>query len=196
MRILLSGIVAVLLALSAAGAAEAKIYVHDDSTGDVWVAFDLETASLVPDQVEGDVTSVQLRHNKAYVQLFMSLREIKRETLNNFFYFNLQNGRKKITQVTVGTYPRFGKPDGVLTVRDGRHRTSKCRGTKGFAINWETNQVAVTLPRTCVGDPKYLRMQAFTSFDHDTAKNYSDDALSTSDAFIAARGWTPWVGRN
>ena len=149
-----------------------------------------------PDQVEGDVTQVQLRHNKSYVQLFMSLRDIKRETLNSFFYFNLQNGRKKLTQVTVGTYPRFGKPDGVLTIKDGRERTSKCRGTKGFAINWETNKVAVTLPRTCVGNPKYLRMQAFDSLDYDTASNYSDDALGTGDAFIAARGWTPWVGRS
>lgn len=196
MRILLSGLIAAVLAVSTAGVAQARSYVHDDSTGDVWRAFNLESTSRVPDQVEGDVTQVELRHHTSYVQMFMSLRDIKRETLNNFFYFNLQNGRKKLTQVTVGTYPRFGKPDGVLTVRDGRYRTSNCRGTKGFAINWETNKVAVTIPRTCLGNPKYLRMQAFDSFDHDTASDYSDDALSTNDAFISARGWTPWVGRN
>lgn len=164
---------------------------HNDNTGDVWVAYDLDSAPPVPDQVEGDVTQVQLKHNKSYVQLFMSLRDIKRGTLNNFFYFTLKNGKREITRLTVETFPELGKPDGVLTVRDGRNRTSKCRGAKGFAINRETGRVAITLPRSCVGNPKYLRLQAFDTFDYATGKGYSDDALSTTDAFISARGWTP-----
>lgn len=80
MRILLSGVIADLLAVSTAGVAQARSCVHDDSRDDAWRAVNLESASRVPDQVEGDVTQVDLRHDASYVQLFMSVRDDKRET--------------------------------------------------------------------------------------------------------------------
>lgn len=89
-----------------------------------------------PTQVEGDITRVQLKHNRSYVQLFLHVREARRENLYSFYYFALQNGCMQQTLVSVSTYRRLGQPDGVLRIQDPRtNKSGTCRGFKGFRIN-------------------------------------------------------------
>ncbi len=195
MRLLISGLIAALVALSSATPAVARDYVHTDGSGDMWTAQNADPYVQSPGQVEGDITRVQMRHTRSHVQLFMTVREAKRETLNTFFYFTLQNGRKKLTQVNVGTYRHFGKPDGALTIEDSRYRNKKCRGLKGFKINWETNTVAITIPRTCVGRPKLLRVKPYLSLNYDTLDDYADAGHSALDPFYHWQPWSPWVRR-
>jgi hypothetical protein len=195
MRLLVSGLVAALVALSTATPAVAGDYVHTDGAGDMYRVLNRDASAPAPDQVEGDISRVQIKHNRRYVQLFMTVREAKRETLNTFFFFTLQNGRKQVTDVTVGTYPAQGFPDGVLTIKDGRtHRDKRCRGLKGFKISWDTNLVAVTIPRTCVKRPKYLRVQAVSAVDYDTTQDFIDDGQSAGNPDTHT-AWSPWVRR-
>ena len=195
MRLLLAGITAALLALSSATPAVAGDYVHTDGSGDMWRSgVDVDDGYHPdPSQVEGDITRVQMRHTRSHVQLFMTVREAKRETLNTFFHFKLQNGRKKLTQVNVGTYR--SAPDGVLTIEDARYREKRCRGLKGFKINWDTNTVAVTIPRTCVGRPKVLRLKPYLSLDYDTVFDYADAGQSALNPFFGGQPWSRWVRR-
>jgi len=143
-----------------------------------------------PYQVEADITQVQLRHNRNYVQLSMKVCEARRETRYSFFGFTLQTGRKEATEVLVATY-RTDR-DGVLLIRDARGRDKKCSGLRGFKINWDTNTVAVTIPRTCVGRPSVLRMKAHSGAELATDDYYHDDALSDR---YSSPAWTPWVRR-
>ncbi len=122
----------------------------------------------------------------------MSVRDTKRETLNSFFHLTLQNGTKTSTEVTFGTHPRLGKPDGVLTATTGPASAAARRALPSTG----THRVAITLPRTCAGNQKHHRMRPFHSFDHDTGQDYSDDAPSTDDAFIVGRRCIPRVGRS
>ncbi len=195
MRLLVAGITAALLALSSATPAVAGDYVHTDGTGDMWRSgIDVDDGYHPdPSQVEGDITRVQMRHTRSHVQLFMTVREAKRETLNTFFHFELQNGRKKLTQVDVLTYRNA--PDGVLVIEDGRNRDKRCRGLKGFKINWDTNTVAVTLPRTCFGRPKVLRVKPYDYVVYDSWTDYSDAGQSALDPYYGGQPWSRWVRR-
>ena len=192
MRMLLSGVLAAFLALSSHAPAAAGDYTHADGTGDMWTATGADPYVQAPGQVEGDVTRVQLKHNRSYVQLFMAVREARRETLNSFYFFSLQNGRKQQTLVSVSTYRRFGQPDGVLRIQDPRTNKSRtCRGFKGFRINWEAGTVGITIPRTCVGQPAVLRMRAYDHLNYDTIDDYADHAQSAG----LSAPWSRWVRR-
>ena len=197
MRLLISGLVAALVALSTAVPAVAREYVHTDATGDMWRSgIDIEDP-YTPDrwQVEGDITRVQMKHNRHHVQLFMTVREAKRETLNTWFYFTLQNRRKKLTKVTVSTSRIAGHQDGALTIQNPRtYKNKKCRGFKAFKINWDTNTVAVTIPRTCVGRPKLLRVLASDALQEDQGPNFYDFAQIGA-VYQGQSLWSPWVRR-
>jgi hypothetical protein len=195
MRLPLSGLIATLLALGSAAPAFAGDYVHTDPTGDMWRSgVEIEDPySPDPGQVEGDITRVQMRHNRRHVQLFMTVREAERETTNTWFFFSLQNGRKQRTDVNVSTYT--SARDGVLTIKDPRYRDKKCRGLKGFKINWDTNTVAITIPRTCVGRPKLLRLTASDALQEDPSLDHFIDYAQTGLGYRGPTVWSPWVRR-
>ncbi len=200
MRILVSGVLTASLVLLTPGLAEAKSHTRRDPAGDVWVGQSVppQASTRAPEHSEGDISVVRLKHNRKYLQLFMTLRDIKRETLSSGWQFRLQNRRKKLTHVEVRADHRTGgSPDGTLWVTDAFGEPKSCAGTRGFAINWVRNVVAITIPRTCIGNARFVRTQAWSFHFYETTNDivFRDDGFSNTDPYSRKPRWSPWVRR-
>ena len=179
--------------------AQAGSWTHADGTGDVWQYYYDDDYHPAPTQAEGDITRVRLNHNRRYVQLFMTLRDTNASTDLSYYVFELQNGRHQVREVEV-FHKAGSSPNAILRILKGPATSAlvRCRGMKRATISWTTHTVAATIPRTCFGRPKYLRVSAFDYLSYSGREDlFTDDAQSGGmhSPFGGYRKWSPWVKR-
>lgn len=182
-RVLLRGLlVAMVLAALTSTSADAQIWRHRDARKDaVSVSYGEDGTPITtvdPDNTSSDITRLVVRHKAHTVLVDIHLRDL-RSDLDANAVVRLQTPRTVYD--AVGT---FGRDDpGSVELTRG-HRFVSC-GRMSATFRPAVDRVRVRLPRTCLGDPRWVRVRAsFTRFDphgESAEGTYHDDALATGE---------------
>ncbi len=190
------------LVLAAPMSAHAKSVTLDDGTGDVWTqVVDEESGDLVwvQDPVDNaDLTRTVVKHTKKAISITASYVSLVKDSDFNPGYsswFKLDDGRegwlavdawegKAYTWLTVQKEPG-GKWDKRLECPD-----------LAAKWHWATDTFTASIPRSCFGDPKWLRFHGaawrepvdYQNDDRAWTDNAHNDEPETSP-------WKPYTGR-
>lgn len=137
-----------------------------------------DDVTVEEDWANGDITRLRAAHAmhrvKARVQ-FRDLRKKNVDTLNH-----VARIRTDAAVFTVHVFAGTGSWDGQSFL--ARNRVVKCRGLE-HDIDYAENTARISVPRSCLGRPKWVRIGAATSSFVDAAEESRfDDALSTGNA--------------
>lgn len=189
--------VAALAAVVAAGAlttttavvAHAEAWTHTDPTGDVTKVAYIDEADdpvlvAVPDQTVGDIRSIRAAHNSTRLAIQFSLRAAMTQ-YGIAYRIVTPRAEYRLLRLRMGDRPTvtFSK-----RVGPGLYdfKSVGCRGV-AWKIDWSAAKVAVSLPRACIGYPRFLRV-GLTVWSPDPESNeaytayFTDDALRTGGA--------------
>lgn len=170
---------AVVLAATAAAVlvpatAQAKTYTSTDAANDVVVVtMPGGTTAPAADRTEGDIVGSQVRHKARAVVLTMHFQELTAGQ-TALHWYGIKTG--KMTRIVLmqsdaahpGGQARLFKPNG---------KTVRCH--IGHAVDYTANTATVKVPRSCLGEPKWVKvaMQEASSLADNQA--YVDDSHST-----------------
>jgi hypothetical protein len=160
------------LSLTGTATAHAQTWTHTDPAGDV-VAFDGETESQAPapTQERGDVRRVRVAHNNRRVVVRYSMR--KALAGNHMMFYSIRTPKARFDLDRV-RFPGMG--GGVTLHKSGSEHTIRCSGMR-WDIDRERATVAVSIPRRCIGRPRWVRVGVIVMSLTDELV-YIDDALS------------------
>lgn len=86
-------------------------------------------------------------------------------------------------------------PKGLVRLLNARYKPVRCRG-KSVAIDFTAGTVRATVPRRCLGKPRWVQLTAWTVTAEDTGPGWhEDDALSTDPELVETLSWGPRVYR-
>jgi hypothetical protein len=146
------------LALSAlivptgASAAEDPVsrVVLDDPTGDVWAIGEGENEEWVS---AADVVRAVVRHGRHNVVVKLTFTDLRRVEPQS--YTAMIMGRRQFGAVFVSTGP--GRWRGRDQLVNGNFANVKCPKLS-HSINYDTEQVAMSVPRSCIGRPDWVKV--------------------------------------
>src|SRR4051812_4526949 len=149
---------AVLAALAAAMPAYADAVTTTDETADVWEAVyhsDTDTTDYVNagSVLNMDVESVRVRHLANRIVVKATYVELRREGVIFGASSRLRFNDGPTVGFSLDTYNRWGG-ESVL-YESGSGDPIRCGGFD-HSIDYATNVVEVSIPRTCVGNPRWV----------------------------------------
>lgn len=163
-----SGSLALLLPVPA----YADTHVHVDTAGDV-VSVRRSTGATTPapGQIEGDIALARVRHKAHRVVLKMRVRDLTRSGRGTVHYYAIRT--RTLTRI-IALEARPGDWDGTVTMLKPDGRRTRCHVRR--KIDYTANWARVSVPRSCLDEPRWVRaaMEEITV----TAGNvvYADDA--------------------
>lgn len=162
------------LALGTAGTAAAAELTVKDARGDVQVfAADAQEPTAAPEVKNGDVLRTVFRHNDRRISVRTKFTDLARTGgLAGYFVRVVTNeGVKRDVTIMAGPNMWRGqasmdRPNGTAVTCDIDHK-----------IAYDNNVVTISFPRSCVSDPRWVRL-GLGSFrmDDATQKTFADDA--------------------
>ncbi|MBD3947417.1 hypothetical protein [Nocardioides ganghwensis] len=163
-------------------AAAAEQWTHRDATGDVvqltWDYESVKTTTELPDDVSTDVRRLTITHAPHELRISMRVQDSVRGTRTVELYVRTAEGRRFEVWASAFRARVFDAPSIVATPS---HEHVRCSG-QSATLDPDTDKVSVTLPRRCLGDPRWVQVAAaFTTeseseSDADFFRN-TDDAL-------------------
>ena len=130
-----------------------------DSAGDVWV-YDEQTDDLVraPDVADGDVVASHIQHRLRKVVIDTEYRELTPRG-RHFSHVIMKSDGPHVYGIVLRVGPR--NLDGNVKVfnYDGRDFRVECEASP--RIDYEANATRVTVPRSCLSFPDWLRPMAY-----------------------------------
>ncbi|HVK28590.1 MAG TPA: hypothetical protein VM575_09615 [Nocardioides sp.] len=188
LRRTLASLVVVLAVLGAStSAAHAQTWSHTDPAGDVSVVIN-SRAQLAPNQRTPDIRRVVARHTSTQVVVRFGLRS------------SMPRGTWMVAiGVWTGAHPYsiylWGKGNvrtGVRLEEDGPggRGAIACRGMR-VNIDRTGTSVAAIVPRTCLGQPRRVRVSVWVDALI-RGRSYVDDGLRRGDGELTR---TPWIRR-
>jgi hypothetical protein len=175
--------VAVLVLAPTAAHAESKV--HRDPAGDV-ASFNLSdsnpdsedfTPTPAPTQSDGDITSIRVTHLARTVRVSLAFHELNRSGLGKFFEYRVRSN-KGVRDLEVSAFSGSWAGDHSLTDNDGDN--VRCKGIR-HRIDYVRNTALVVIPRSCLGDPRWVRVAAVSgSVAEDHTTFFIDDARSSN----------------
>jgi hypothetical protein len=172
---LLRGLVAALTAtaLLVPTAAHAGKSVHRDAVGDV-VSMSMEDESEeltpAPDQKRGDVTRTVANHRAKRVTFKVKMRELPRRASMHGISTRIITKQRSYSLDIFR--PGFGK-DAILSTRRGK--VIECEGLS-HARNDKRRTVSFSVPRSCLGDPRWVRLGAGVFHISNGTKAFLDES--------------------
>lgn len=173
------------LVVSGLAPASALDWVHEDAVGDVQTAtidesnWDEEPELVpAPDNVDTDVTRVEVRHRVHRVALRMTLRDVRRSS--GFAYFEIRTDGADYWALKSLGRRDFG-PGWMLVRQNGR--TVRCPDVRRYVKREEETAVA-RIPRSCLGFPEWVRVGAGAQSFEETRRSltiFLDDGLGEGD---------------
>jgi hypothetical protein len=159
--------------------ANADSFTHIDSVGDLMQA-PVGSTDFQPDpsRLEGDTASIRVSHLARTVRVKVRYRQLSRVGgAAHVFVFRTDKG---IRQLTVLAGP--GNWRGSLTFVNGSNKKVRCNISGG--IDYVANTVLTVIPRSCLGNPRWVRVGALAvTVDTNKVAHYDDARSSTiSDA--------------
>lgn len=183
-RLLATIVMAGALLVSSAGAASAQNWSVADPKGDVRSrTLDVYDGSTVPSPTRavGDIWRTSISHTSTTVVVRITMRQ-------------LPAGKSDIgatIRTPASTYSLFRMDYGIpelLLVRHGQGGTVRC-GAKGF--RYVGTSAVLTVPRRCIGRPRWVRVGSNVSTTTRTGTQYFDDGLR--DVWGNYRGLSPRI---
>jgi hypothetical protein len=152
------------LVLAAPTAAQARSATIEDGTGDVWTAVwndEIHDHEWVLDEIENaDVTRSVVKHTDRVIAITASYADLTNDSDYAPAYgswFKLDDGRE--AWLSIGVTEQW-KPSTWITVQKvagGKwNKNLECPGLDA-RWHWQTDQVTARIPRSCFGDPKWIR---------------------------------------
>ena len=181
------------LAVLLPAAAEAASYVTPDTTGDVLKIDSNDNTTKQPDVTDGDIVRSSVAHGKRRVTVAMSHRDLVSPTSNdiNVSIFRIGTNKRRIRWVQV--IATAGHTSGVATLQKSSGHRVKCRGVR-WNIDYPTHVVSASVPRRCLGNPKWVHVGMATGKLSSDDVVYLDDA-QTNGYFGENPKWGPRVYR-
>lgn len=172
-------------------AAHADKYVYADPSGDVLKLVDPQvgTTEPAPGRVEGDIVRSSVRHKARRVLVTMRFQELTREGIGQLFGYGIRTA-KMTRYVTVDTGP--GHWGGKVTVTKPNGKKVRCNVTR--TIDYASNTAAVSVPRACIGKPRWVKASMREGSFVSESEIYFDDAL-ISGKLTRYPVWSPRVRR-
>jgi hypothetical protein len=137
-----------------------------------------EDGTVVEDWENGDITRLRAAHGTHRVKVRLQFQDLQKRNVDGFNHFTRVRTDEKMFLIRLHAYRGWWAGESLLAAK----RLLKCRGLKHH-IDYAENTVRVSVPRSCLGRPKWVRVGAATnSFVKGTDQLRFDDALSTGTA--------------
>lgn len=161
------------LTLAAAGPAAAQQITVRDARGDVQASpmEDDHAHEPAPQVANGDVVRTVLRHNKARVVVRVKFADLKRKGAMAGHVVRIATNERMRRDVVVSAGPRMWRGEATMQRPNGQ----PVRCDVSHAINYDTNVIFVSVPRSCVSNPRWVRL-GHGSFWLGGGKFFADDA--------------------
>jgi hypothetical protein len=164
--------------------AHAGSYVLPDATGDVGSSKDDGPYVRTPSRAEGDVRSSAVSHARRRVVVTVAYRQLSQTTQITGQIARLRTNRGRVRDVVV--YAQPGNWGGRTSMEKPSGRRVKCR--VGMSIDYAADRITVSVPRKCLGRPRWVRVGiGAVTFEDDVV--FADDAMTN-----ATPGNTPVLG--
>lgn len=164
--------------LATAGTAHAGSWSHHDARGDVFRSSMSDDAVATADPADrtADITRFSVRHSARKVTLTLSLRDLRGGDSILMSRLVTPTNEYEVSILRSADLRAFGIVDTAAQSEE-----LKCRG-KRSSYDTRRDRIRITIPRTCLGSPTWVRAGAgyargdWTSFD-ETASLTFDEAL-------------------
>jgi hypothetical protein len=165
------------LTVMAPTAAEAATYHHTDSTHDVVMVPDEgSTTTPEPTRMSGDILGSTVIHGKNRVVMQMRYAQLVKTNDFVFHYFSVATNKNKVRNFLLFASP--GKLEGRVSRETGKGKPFRCKGVH-WSIRYASGTATVSVPRRCLGRPKWVRV-SMAEVESQDSKTYADDANSAT----------------
>ena len=196
MKIVRSAMLTLAVALSAAlvpVAAHAGTYSAPDASGDVVMydfSGDSETPVKVPDRTDGDIVNSRVVHGPNRLTMEVRYRDLVASGGTIVHDFRIGTNNHRVREIGIVAGP--GKWQGRHVVVNKRGKRVRCHGVH-WSLQYGANLVRVSVPRRCLGNPKWVHVGIGT-LEETGSSLYLDDA-NTNGTFGETTKWGPRVYR-
>lgn len=185
-------------------AATAQTYRHADTTQDLR-SVDLSPSSdftftPAPDATEPDVKSIQISHGARRVNVALRFVDLTKAATAAAYEVEVRTNERLLRVVDVEAGP--GSWRGQQSFSSPR-RNLRCKGLS-HSIDYDKNVVAVSIPRSCLSRPRWVKVAAMAADDvvatttptdgsapTTTDTGYFDDAQNSKFGFNET--WSPRI---
>ncbi|MCX6396238.1 MAG: hypothetical protein NTV23_07110 [Propionibacteriales bacterium] len=151
-----------------------------DTTGDivfVRVAGDqVLPGGAAKKRTMGDIRTVQVTHTKTAIRVFIKYVELNRVGVDHFHVVQFRTPTRSY-EVDLYATTRAWRGDPALYTASG----SSPRCTLAWKLDYDLNTALISVPRSCVGNPTWIRAGAGMSNTYGD-KRYADDGLTAQPA--------------
>jgi hypothetical protein len=165
-------------------AAAAEQWTHRDAAGDVvqftWDYESVKTTTELPDDVSTDVRRLTITHAPHELRISMRVQDIVRGTRAAELYVRTAEGRRFEVHAYAIRTRAFSGP---YIVSVPTHESVECSG-QSASLDPDTDKVYVTLPRRCLGDPRWVQVGAtyVTEQEYESEEGSFNYARNADDA--------------
>lgn len=153
--------------------AHAGSYVRPDATGDVSSQTGDGPYVRTPSRVEGDVRTSGVSYAGRRVTVAIGFAQLTQTTEVTGHLFRLRTNKGKVRDVSVLAGPGQWAGRTQMTKRNGK----RVRCALGSRIDYAIDRVNVSIPRKCLGKPRWVRVGiGVVSLENDVF--FADDALT------------------
>jgi hypothetical protein len=142
------------LAVLVPSQAYAGSYVRPDATGDVSSQTDDGPYVRTPSRVEGDVRTSGVSYAGRRVTVAIGFAQLTQTTEITGHLLRLRTNKGKVRDVTVIAGP--GQWAGRTQLTKGNGNRVRC--ALGHRIDYVADRVTVSIPRKCLGKPRWVRV--------------------------------------
>ena len=161
------------LALLVPTEAHAGSYVRPDPASDVSSSTGDGPFVRTPSRIEGDIRSSGASHMPRRVQVAIGFAQLTQSTELTGHLFQLRTNKGRVRVVTVLAGPGHWAGRTVMQKPNGRR--VRCRF--GTRIDYVTDRVTVSIPRRCLGRPRWVKVGIIAVTIEDDVF-FADDALT------------------
>lgn len=161
------------LALGTVGTAAAAELTVKDARGDV-SKFDMTTESTTPAPgvKNGDVLRTVFRHNDGRISVRMKFTDLARQGQVLAAGMRVVTNENVKRDVTIMAGPNMWRGQAMMSRPNGNPVVCNIQ----HKIAYDTNVVTLSFPRSCVSDPRWVRLGAASMWMTASNDMYGDDA--------------------
>jgi hypothetical protein len=180
-RPVLVAVAAAVLTAVPAAAASAQTVLHRDATHDVRSVDEASTSNAStrePRVPQGDISVIAITHARRLVTVSVKFRDLdKSAPWLHEFSFRTDTGKRREVDLFAGP----GSWSGQQTFGTSTGTKVPCSGLR-HTIDYVKHKVTLTVPRSCLGKPRWVQVAEgtvrFGDSDPSSSKAYADDAFS------------------
>jgi hypothetical protein len=150
------------LSVATAGTALAQDLSVTDASGDVYsYTQDTDPGTAEPTVANGDIVKTVFRHTDSRVSARVKFRDLRRRSADaqiEIFRIVTNEGVRRDVALYAGDSPY--RWSGTTEMSRPNGKTVACNIT--HQINYDTNVVTVSFPRTCVSSPRWIQVGLFS----------------------------------